>query len=82
VILTIRYRREYGATEADAPAGSGAARYRGMFQFDEFVCELSRLSPVTNRIRAPGCLTVAVQAPARVNVIWVTPLGEEVASIS
>ena len=28
----------------------------------------------------PGFSTEAVQAPARVNVTWVTPLGEEVAS--
>jgi hypothetical protein len=31
---------------------------------------------------APGSSTDAVQAPARVNVTCVTPLGAEVASIS
>jgi hypothetical protein len=32
--------------------------------------------------RRPGCSAEAVQIPARVNVTCVTPLGEEVASIS
>ena len=30
----------------------------------------------------PGFSTKAVQTPARLNVTWVTPLGEEVASMS
>jgi hypothetical protein len=44
---------------------------------DTKVMTFSRLAP-----QRPGFSTEAVQPPARVNVTWVTPLGEEVASTS
>ena len=51
--------------------------YRDFVQQDTKVMTFSRLAP-----QRPGFSTEAVQPPVRVNVTWVTPLGEEVASTS